>query len=220
MPFFKLSKDLIFPDPSLAEEDGLLAAYGDLSPERLILAYSNGIFPWFSEDEPILWWSPDPRFVLYPKDIRISHSMKKVLKRNIYKISFDTCFRDVISNCAGVRKESGTWITNDMIEAYCKLHHMGYAHSVETWYENKLVGGLYGIIIGKCFFGESMFSIMDNASKTAMITLCKKLQDENFVIVDCQVYSKHLESLGAVNISREKFLEIVKKESKKFLNKR
>ncbi|AWI05331.1 leucyl/phenylalanyl-tRNA--protein transferase [Clostridium drakei] len=215
MPFFKLSEDLIFPDPSLAEEDGLLAAYGDLSTERLILAYSNGIFPWFSEDEPILWWSPDPRFVLYPKDIRISHSMKKVLKRNIYKVSFDTCFRDVISNCAGVRKESGTWITNDMIEAYCKLHHMGYAHSVETWYENKLVGGLYGIIIGKCFFGESMFSTMDNASKTAMIILCKKLQDENFVIVDCQVYSKHLESLGAVNISREKFLEIVKKESKK-----
>lgn len=215
MPFFKLSKDLIFPDPSLAEEDGLLAAYGDLSPERLILAYSNGIFPWFSEDEPILWWSPDPRFVLYPKDIRISHSMKKILKKNIYKISFDTCFRGVISNCAEVRKESGTWITNDMIEAYCKLYHMGYAHSVEAWHENKLVGGLYGIIIGKCFFGESMFSTMDNASKTAMITLCKKLQDENFVIVDCQVYSKHLESLGAVNISREKFLEIVKKESKK-----
>ncbi|AKA68338.1 leucyl/phenylalanyl-tRNA--protein transferase [Clostridium scatologenes] len=215
MPVFKLSEDLIFPDPSLAEKDGLLAAYGDLSPERLILAYSNGIFPWFSEDEPILWWSPDPRFVLYPKNIRISHSMKKVLKRNIYKISFDACFRDVISNCAGIRKESGTWITNDMIEAYCKLHYMGYAHSVEAWYGNKLVGGLYGIIIGKCFFGESMFSIMDNASKTAMITLCKKLQDENFVIVDCQVYSKHLESLGAVNISREKFLEIVKKESKK-----
>lgn len=215
MPVFKLSEDLIFPDPSLAEEDGLLAAYGDLSPERLILAYSNGIFPWFSEDEPILWWSPDPRFILYPKDIKISHSMKKILNRNIYKISFDTCFRDVISNCAGVRKESGTWITNDMIEAYCKLHNMGYAHSVEAWHEGKLVGGLYGIIIRKCFFGESMFSIMDNASKAAMITLCKKLQEQNFILIDCQVYSKHLESLGAVNIKRDKFLEIVQSEAKK-----
>jgi leucyl/phenylalanyl-tRNA--protein transferase len=215
MPVFKLSEDLIFPHPSLAEEDGLLAAYGDLSTERLILAYANGIFPWFSEGEPILWWSPDPRFVLYPKDIKISHSMKKLLKKNTYKISFDTCFRDVISNCAEVREESGTWITKDMIEAYCKLHTLGYAHSVETWYEDKLVGGLYGIIIGKCFFGESMFSIMDNASKAAMITLCKKLQEKDFVIVDCQVYSKHLESLGAVNISREKFVEIVEKEAKK-----
>lgn len=216
MPVFKLSEDLIFPDPSLAEEDGLLAAYGDLSPERLILAYSNGIFPWFSEDEPILWWSPDPRFVLSPKDIKISHSMKKILKKNTYRISFDTCFRDVISNCAGVRKESGTWITNDMIEAYCKLHNMGYAHSVEAWYEDKLVGGLYGIIIGKCFFGESMFSIMDNASKAAMIVLCQRLQQENFILIDCQVYTKHLESLGAVNIGRNKFLEIVRKEAKKF----
>ncbi|NMM63568.1 leucyl/phenylalanyl-tRNA--protein transferase [Clostridium sp. P21] len=216
MPVFKLSEDLIFPDPSLAEEDGLLAAYGDLSPERLILAYSNGIFPWFSEDEPILWWSPDPRFVMYPKDIKISHSMKKLLKKNTYKILFDTCFRDVISNCAGVRKESGTWITNDMIEAYCKLHNLGYAHSVETWYGDKLVGGLYGIVIGKCFFGESMFSIMDNASKAAMITLCKKLQQENFILIDCQVYSKHLESLGAVNIKRDKFLEVVQNEAKRF----
>ncbi len=215
MPVFKLSEDLIFPDPSLAEEDGLLAAYGDLSPERLMLAYSNGIFPWFSDGEPILWWSPDPRFILYPNDIKISHSMKKLLKKNTYKISFDTCFRDVISNCAEVRKESGTWITEGMIEAYCKLHVLGYAHSVETWYEDKLVGGLYGIIIGKCFFGESMFSTMDNASKIAMITLCKKLQEKDFVIVDCQVYSKHLESLGAVNISREKFLEIVRKEVSK-----
>lgn len=215
MPVFKLSKDLIFPNPSLAEEDGLLAAYGDLSTERIMLAYANGIFPWFSEGEPILWWSPDPRFILYPKDIKISHSMEKLLKKKVYKISFDTCFRDVISSCAEVRKESGTWITKEMIEAYCKLHTLGYAHSVETWYEDKLVGGLYGLIIGKCFFGESMFSIMDNASKAAMINLCKKLQEENFVIVDCQVYSKHLESLGAVNISREKFLEIVQREVKK-----
>lgn len=209
MPVFRLSDDLIFPHPSLSEEDGLLAVDGDLSPERLILAYRNGIFPWFSEDEPILWWSPDPRFILYPKDIKVSHSMKKLLKKNTYKISFDTCFRDVISNCSNLRKESGTWITNDMIEAYCKLHELGYAHSVEAWYEDELVGGLYGISIGKCFFGESMFSTMSNASKAAFITLCKKLEEKEYIMVDCQVYTEHLESLGAVNISKEKFLELV-----------
>lgn len=209
MAVFRLSDDLIFPHPSLSEEDGLLAVDGDLSPERLILAYRNGIFPWFSEDEPILWWSPDPRFILYPKDIKVSHSMKKLLKKNTYKISFDTCFRDVISNCSNLRKESGTWITNDMIEAYCKLHELGYAHSVEAWYEDELVGGLYGISIGKCFFGESMFSTMSNASKAAFITLCKKLEEKEYIMVDCQVYTEHLESLGAVNISREKFLELV-----------
>lgn len=209
MPIFGLSDDLIFPHPSLAEEDGLLAVDGDLSPERLIVAYRNGIFPWFSEDEPILWWSPNPRFILYPKDIKVSHSMKKLLKKNTYKISFDTCFRDVISNCSNLRKESGTWITNDMIEAYCKLHELGYAHSVEAWYEDRLVGGLYGISIGKCFFGESMFSTMSNASKAAFITLCKKLEEKGYTMVDCQVYTEHLESLGAVNISREKFLELV-----------
>lgn len=209
MPVFRLSDDLIFPHPSLAEEDGLLAVDGDLSPERLILAYRNGIFPWFSEDEPILWWSPDPRFVLYPKDIKVSHSMKKLLKKNTYKISYDTCFRDVISNCSNLRKESGTWITYDMIEAYCKLHELGYAHSVEAWHEDKLVGGLYGISIGKCFFGESMFSTMSNASKAAFITFCKKLEEEGCIMVDCQVHTEHLESLGAVHISREKFLELI-----------
>ncbi|MBZ9687545.1 leucyl/phenylalanyl-tRNA--protein transferase [Clostridium estertheticum] len=211
MPIYRLSNNLVFPDPSLAEEDGLLALDGDLSPERLLLAYSNGIFPWFSDEEPILWWSPDPRFVLYPKDIRISHSMKKILKKNIYKISFDTCFRDVISNCSNMRKEEGTWITNEMIEAYCKLHELGFAHSVETWYEDKLVGGLYGISMGKCFFGESMFSTMDNASKAAFITLSKLLDEKGFVVIDCQVHTHHLESLGAVYISREDFSQMVKR---------
>jgi leucyl/phenylalanyl-tRNA--protein transferase len=209
MPIFKLSDELIFPHPSLAEEDGLLAVDGDLSPERLMLAYCNGIFPWFSEGEPILWWSPDPRFILYPKDIKISHSMKKLLNKNVYKISFDTCFREVISNCANVRKETGTWITDGMIESYCKLHDLGHAHSVEAWYEEKLVGGLYGIGIGKCFFGESMFSTKSNASKAAFITLCKKLEEQGYIVVDCQVYTEHLESLGAVNISRKKFLELL-----------
>ena len=211
MPIYKLSNDIVFPHPSLSEEDGLLAIEGDLSPERLLLAYSNGIFPWFSDDEPILWWSPDPRFIIYPEDIRISHTMKKLLKKNTYRISFDTCFRDVISNCSNVRKETGTWITNEMIEAYCRLHELGFAHSVECWYEDKLVGGLYGVSIGKCFFGESMFSTMDNASKAAFITHGKLLEEKGFYMIDCQVHTAHLESLGAVFISREKFLELVKK---------
>lgn len=209
MPIFRLNDDLIFPHPSLAEEDGLLAIDGDLSPERLMLAYCNGIFPWFSEDEPILWWSPDPRFILYPKDIKVSHSMKKLLKKNVYRISFDTCFKDVISNCANVRKESGTWITDNMIEAYCELHKLGHAHSVEAWYEEELVGGLYGISIGKCFFGESMFSTKSNASKAAFITLCKKLEEQDYIMIDCQVHTEHLESLGAINVSRDKFLELL-----------
>jgi len=212
MPIYKLSDDLVFPDPSLSEDDGLLALDGDLSPERLLLAYANGIFPWFSEGEPILWWSPNPRFIVYPKDIKISHSMKKLLKKNTYKISFDTCFRDVISNCSKLRKETGTWITNDMIEAYCKLHELGYAHSVETWFDGKLVGGLYGISMGKCFFGESMFSTMDNASKVAFITFGKLLAEKGFSIIDCQVHTNHLESLGAINMTRDNFLELIKKE--------
>jgi leucyl/phenylalanyl-tRNA--protein transferase len=211
MPIYRLSNDLVFPHPSLSEEDGLLAIEGDLSTQRLLLAYSNGIFPWFSDDEPILWWSPDPRFVVYPKDVRISHSMKKLLKKNTFRISFDTCFRDVISNCSNVRKETGTWITNEMIDAYCKLHELGYAHSVESWYEDKLVGGLYGVSKGKCFFGESMFSTMDNASKAAFIALSKVLEEKEFIIIDCQVHTTHLESLGAVYISRENFLELVEK---------
>ncbi|MCB2300492.1 leucyl/phenylalanyl-tRNA--protein transferase [Clostridium tagluense] len=211
MPIYRLSNDLAFPNPSFAEEDGLLALEGDLSPERLLLAYSNGIFPWFSEEEPILWWSPDPRFILYPKDIRISHSMKKTLKNNTYRVSFDTCFRDVISRCSNMRKETGTWITNEMIEAYCKLHELGFAHSVEAFYDDKLVGGLYGVCIGKCFFGESMFSTMDNASKAAFITLSKVLESKGFIVIDCQVHTNHLESLGAVYISRKDFLQVVQR---------
>ncbi|MBK5241635.1 leucyl/phenylalanyl-tRNA--protein transferase [Clostridium sp.] len=211
MPIYRLSNDLAFPDPSLSEEDGLLAIDGDLSPERLLLAYSNGIFPWFSEEEPILWWSPDPRFIIYPKDIKISHSMKKILKNKIYRVSFDTCFRDVISNCANIRKDTGTWITDEMIEAYCKLHELGFAHSVETFHGDKLVGGLYGISIGKCFFGESMFSTMDNASKVAFITLSKLLEEKEFTLIDCQVHTDHLESLGGVFISRKDFLSLLKK---------
>lgn len=211
MPVYRLSEELAFPHPSLADEDGLLAVGGDLSSQRLLLAYCNGIFPWFSEDEPILWWSPDPRFVLYPENIKVSHSMKKLLKKNIYRVTYDTCFRDIISNCANTRKDTGTWITNEMIEAYCTLHDLGFAHSVETWYEDKLVGGLYGLALGKCFFGESMFSIMDNASKTAIITLSRLLEQKGFLMIDCQVYTEHLESLGAVKIPREEFLRLLEK---------
>lgn len=211
MPIYSLGEDLIFPHPSLSREDGLLAVHGDLSPQRLLLAYCNGIFPWFSEDEPILWWSPDPRFIIYPKDIKVSHSMKKLLKKNTYKITFNTCFREVICNCASVRKESGTWITNDMIESYCKLHELGFAHSVEAWHGDTLVGGLYGLSIGKCFFGESMFSTMSNSSKAAFINLCKFLEERGYLIVDCQVYTEHLESLGAISIPKDEFLELVEK---------
>ncbi len=211
MPIYRLSNDLVFPEPSLSEEDGLLAIYGDLAPERLLLAYSQGIFPWFSNEEPMLWWSPDPRFIVYPKDIRISHSMKKILKKNTYAVSFNTCFRDVIANCSNVRKNIGTWITDEMMEAYCKLHELGFAHSVEVFYGNKLVGGLYGVSIGKCFFGESMFSTMDNASKVAFITLSKILEEKEFNLIDCQVHTNHLESLGGIYISRVDFLELVKR---------
>ena len=211
MPIYRLSKDLIFPNPSLSEEDGLLAIGGDLSTERLLLAYSNGIFPWFSDDEPILWWSPNPRFVVYPNCVKISHSMKKILKKDLYTVSFNRCFREVIYNCSNMRKETGTWITEEMIEAYCKLHELGFAHSVETWYDDKLVGGLYGISLGKCFFGESMFSTMDNASKVAFITLSKVLEQREFILIDCQVPTNHLKSLGAICISRENFLQLVKK---------
>jgi len=206
MPVFRLTDKLVFPHPSLADEDGILAVGGDLSCERLLLAYKNGIFPWFSEDEPILWWSPNPRCVLFPKDIKISRSMRKFLKKQLYEVTFDTCFRHVIAMCAKLR-EGNTWITPEIIESYSKLHDLGFAHSVETWYEGRLVGGLYGVSLGKCFFGESMFSTMDNASKIALITLCQKLEEKGFLLIDCQVYSKHLESLGAVNIDRDLFLK-------------
>lgn len=204
MPVYRLSNKLVFPHPSLSNEDGLLAVGGDLSCERLCLAYENGIFPWYSE-KPVLWWSPDPRFVLFPKDLKVSKSMRKFLKKGYYKVTFDTCFKEVITNCGYTRKDD-TWIDTDMIESYCALHKLGIAHSVETWYEDKLVGGLYGLSMGSCFFGESMFSIMDNASKTAFIKLIETI---NFSLIDCQIYSQHLESLGAINIKRSEFLELL-----------
>jgi len=205
MPIYGLSKDLIFPHPSLSDEDGLLAVGGDLSVERLLLAYENGIFPWYEDDQPLLWWSPDPRCILYPKNLKVSKSMKKLFRKNLYRVTFDKCFQKVITLCSEVRSGK-TWITNDMIESYCTLNKLGFAHSVETWFGDKLVGGLYGVSLGRCFFGESMFSIMDNTSKTALITLTIKLEQLGFHFIDCQVYNKHLESLGAVDIPRKNFL--------------
>ncbi len=210
MSVYQLGKSLIFPIPELADKDGLLAFGGDLSPERLILAYQNGIFPWFSDDSPILWWSPNPRFVLFPDNLKISKSMKKFLKKTNYKVTFDTAFRDVILNCASLREKDGTWITKEMQDAYCKLYELNLAHSVEVWDNDELIGGLYGVSLGKCFFGESMFSKKDNGSKTGFITLVNFLRKNGFVIIDCQVHTNYLESLGAEHIPRNNFLKIIK----------
>jgi leucyl/phenylalanyl-tRNA---protein transferase len=210
MPIYRLSEDLIFPHPSLSDEDGLLAIGGDLSVERLLLAYENGIFPWYEEGQPILWWSPDPRCILYPQNLKISKSMRKVLRKNIYHVTFDTCFRNIITMCGKLRS-GNTWITEYMIESYCALHSLGFAHSVETWFGDDLVGGLYGVSLGKCFFGESMFSTMDNASKTALITLSQNLEKMGFHFIDCQMYTKHLESLGALSVPKDTFLKELEK---------
>lgn len=206
---FRLTDELIFPDPALAEEDGLLAIEGDLSQERLLLAYQNGIFPWFNEDTPILWYSPPERFVLYPEEVKISKSMRQVLNSKKFKITFDTAFEKVIKACADVNREGqdGTWITNGMQEAYIQLHQSGFAHSIEVWEDNELVGGLYGVLINRVFCGESMFSKVSNASKTALVWLCQNVLID---LIDCQVYTEHLESMGARLIPREDFMGYLK----------
>jgi leucyl/phenylalanyl-tRNA--protein transferase len=209
---YYLSKILFFPPVSEADSDGILAVGGDLSPERLQLAYNSGIFPWFEEDDPILWWSPNPRMVLFLDELIVSKSMRNILNRNIFKVTFNQNFRDVISNCQNIKRDgqNGTWITNDMIEAYCKLHELGIAKSVEVWQDNALVGGLYGIDLGHVFCGESMFSIVSNASKVAFIALVNQLKAANYKLLDCQVYNPHLESLGCREIAREDFMKILK----------
>ena len=208
MPVYQLSEDLVFPSPYLASKEGLLAIGGDLRPQRLLLAYGNGIFPWYSEGEPILWWSPDPRLVLYPAELKVSRSLKKVFKRNIFQVSMDGAFEAVITECAQVRLENheGTWIVDDMIQAYCRLHESGFAHSVEVWQDNQLAGGLYGVSLGKCFFGESMFTRITNASKVALVVLAQHLKALDFALIDCQIATAHLTRFGAREISRAHYL--------------
>ncbi|MBP6758644.1 MAG: leucyl/phenylalanyl-tRNA--protein transferase [Flavobacterium sp.] len=208
-----LPKELFFPPVSNANLDGILAIGGDLSPERLLLAYKSGIFPWFEDDEPIIWWSPNPRMVLFLDELVVSKSMRNILNRNLFKVTFNWNFRDVISNCQQVKRngQNGTWITNDMIEAYCKLNELGIAKSVEVWQNDELVGGLYGIDLGHIFCGESMFSKVSNASKVAFIALANQLKKDNYKVLDCQVYNEHLESLGCREIDRTEFMEMLKK---------
>lgn len=210
---FILDDKLSFPHPRYADKNGLLAIGGDLSPKRLLLAYKNGIFPWFNEDEPICWYSPNPRMVLFPDNIKVSKSMKQVLDKNHFDISFDNDFEAVVRACGEVPRQGqhGTWITESMIIAYKNMFELGLAHSVEARLNGALVGGLYGIALGKCFFGESMFAKVSNASKAAFITMVKKLQKMGFWLIDCQVYTDHLASLGAGLIPRSEFLEYLEK---------
>lgn len=206
VPIYQLTEELRFPHPSLSDPIGILAVGGDLSPQRLLLAYRHGIFPWYQEPSPILWWSPDPRLVLFPGEIRISRSLERVIRKNLFTVTVDRAFGEVIRACAETRVE--TWITPDMIEAYEALHKLGYAHSVESWHEGRLVGGLYGVEMGTVFFGESMFSIMSDASKVALVYLARRLfADRGFKFIDCQTTTQHLKRLGAREIPRKEFLE-------------
>ena len=207
-----LSKELYFLAVKTASPEGIVAVGGDLSPERLLLAYNSGIFPWFEDDEPILWWSPPERMVLFFEDLKISKSMRNIINQQKFKVTFNTSFREVVLNCKKIARKDqpGTWITDNMVEAYCKLHELGKAKSVEVWQNDELVGGLYGIDLGHIFCGESMFSKVSNASKLAFIALAKQLELANYKVLDCQVYNPHLESLGCFEIERDDFIEILK----------
>ncbi len=213
MPVFLLSDNINFPPPHLARKDGLLAIGGDLSPERLLLAYQKGIFPWYSNGEPILWWSPDPRLVLYPEELRVSRSLKKTIRKNCFQITMDQAFFKVIKSCAETRlnKKQPTWIVPEMIKAYCQLHESGFAHSVEAWDQGKLAGGLYGLAVGKCFSGESMFTHVTDASKVAFVYLVTFLKYLGVDMIDCQVKTSHLMSFGAREIPRKTFLKQLEK---------
>ena len=213
---FYLGDELYFPPLSQTHPTGIVAFGGDLSLPRLELAYRSGIFPWFEDGEPITWYSPAERMVLFLEDLKVSKSLKKIIGRNVFDVTFNKAFREVISNCQEVKRSGqlGTWITDDMIEVYCKLHGAGMAKSVEVWENGELVGGLYGIDLGHIFCGESMFSLRSNASKVAFVYLVEKLKQENYLLLDCQVYNPHLESLGAVEIAREDFLMILNSAKK------
>ena len=203
------SPDMPFPDPSLAETepDGLLAMGGDLHTRRLLAAYRAGIFPWFSEEQPILWWSPDPRTVLLPSQLHISRSLRRHMRQTDLRITFNTAFEQVIQACSAPREDhTGTWLTPEMVQAYIRLHAEGFGHSVEVWEDSRLVGGLYGVALGQVFFGESMFSRQSNASKVALVALCRTMTRHGLELLDCQVFSAHLASLGAVMMPRQDFL--------------
>mgnify|MGYP003631748142 FL=1 len=199
-----------FPDPKTADPNGLLAASYDLEPDKILEAYQSGIFPWYSDDQPVLWWSPNPRCIIYPKDLHFSKSLKKHIRKKQPTVTFDKAFRQVIQHCARLDSEEGTWITEEMEAAYTQLHHSGHAHSVEVWQDKILVGGLYGIAMGRCFFGESMFSLETNASKVAFIALCQQLHTWGYQLIDCQVDNPHLRSLGAITVERDLFLNQLK----------
>ena len=202
-----LTKEIVFPSPEFADDDGLLAIGGDLSSERLLLAYRQGIFPWYNEDDPIFWWFPNPRFVLFPDELKISRSMRTVCNNGSFRFTINKSFEGVMNHCKNVSRKGqpGTWLSKDLIEAYTILHVKGYAHSAEAWDGDELVGGLYGIILGKVFFGESMFSRVSNSSKFAFIKYVQHLQNQGIQLIDCQVYSPHLESLGARMIGKSEF---------------
>ena len=211
-PLYFLTEKLEFPPVTRANSEGLLAVGGDLSPERLILAYRSGIFPWFNEDSLILWWSPDPRMVLFPSKVRISRSMRKLMNSRVFEIRVNTAFEQVIDACASTKRsgQEGTWITDQMKNAYLRLYNLGVAKSYEVWYENELVGGLYGVDLGHVFCGESMFSHVDNASKFALIRLAEELDKKGYTLIDCQLYTPHLESMGAEEIPRVTFMKYLK----------
>ena len=206
-----LSKDLYFPPVEEASYEGVLAVGGDLSVERLLLAYRNGIFPWFNEDEPIFWWSPPNRMVVVPSIYKVSKSIRNLLNQNKFRITFNQNFAEVIANCQQIKRngQDGTWITEDIIQSYTKLHEIGIAKSVEVWQNDELIGGLYGIDLGHIFCGESMFSKVSNASKIAFVTLINHLKDNNYKLLDCQVHNDHLEKLGAFEVSRETFIRVL-----------
>lgn len=216
MPVYFLTNELIFPHPSEALEDGLLALGGDLTPERILLAYKSGIFPWFSEGSPILWWSPDPRMVLDPEDLRVSKSLKQSLNNPEFTVKKDTNFEAVIDYCSKIERkgQDGTWITKEMKEAYIRMHESGYAHSFETFYKDELVGGLYGLSVGKAFFGESMFHLKRDASKVALVYLVEFAINNGFHFIDAQQETDHLKKLGAKPVSRSKFLNMLEKAVK------
>lgn len=213
MPIYRLTRDLVFPPADAAEPGGLLAVGGDLAPERLLLAYASGIFPWYDDELPILWHSPDPRMVLRPGELRLSRSLRRRIRQAPYRVQLDGAFEAVIRACAAAprKDQSGTWITADMIDAYVELAALGYAHCAEAWVEDELVGGLYGVSLGGCFFGESMFTLRADASKLAFVVLARQLEAWDFDLIDCQVHTRHLARFGATEWSRRRFLRALRR---------